>query len=282
MPNYRLFIEHKDFVLKCQQKAQELEKEGKFNEDVNENPMENYITVDESFPFIRKGIKYNLKKLIYLMYIKIQTHKIAKYLNFKIKGKENLKGLKHKGAIITCNHISLFDSFAVRYAIENDIMFLAAEFNNWKGKMGDVSRHTGYLPVTNKIKCVRKLNEAIEFYLIKKHKKILIYPEQSAWRNYPKPRPMKNGAFHYAAKYKVPIIPLFITFRNSGIKNSGGEVLYYTINILKPIYPKPELSNQENVDYLRKTNFNQNEECYETSYGIPLKYSTIDKSKIII
>ena len=196
----------------------------------------------------------------------------------KIKGKENLKGLKHKGAIITCNHISLFDSFAVRYAVGYDIMFLAAEFNNWKGKLGEISRHTGYLPVTNKIKCVRKLNEAIEFYLIKKHKKILIYPEQSAWRNYPKPRPMKNGAFHYATKHNVPIIPLFITFRES----NDEEVLYYTINILKPIYPNPLLTSKENIEYLRKANYNQNKQCYEYTYNTKLEYTTNDKSKIII
>ena len=159
---------------------------------------------------------------------------------------------------------------------------MAAEFNNWKGKMGEISRHTGYLPITNKIKCIRKLNEAMEYYLTKKNKKVLIYPEQSMWRNYKKPRPMKNGAFHYAAKFNVPIIPLFITYRNSGIKNQGGEILYYTINILKPIYPKQEINNKENVDYLRVTNFNRYKECYENTYNSQLEYSTDDKSKIII
>jgi len=282
MLNYKKLIETEDFIKNCQKKAEQFEQEGKFNEDVNDNSTQNYIPVDEKFPYIKKGVKHNFKKFIYLLGLKFHINKIAKYLNFNVIGKKNLKGLKNTGAIITCNHISLFDSFAVRHAIETDIMFLAAEFNNWQSKMGDISRHTGYLPVTNKYSCIKKLNQAIEYYLLKKHKKILIFPEQSMWRNYKKPRPMKNGAFHYAANFNVPIIPVFITFRNSGKKNQGGEILYYTINILKPIYPKNELNKQENVKYLRITNFNQNKDCYETAYGIKLQYSTTDKSKIII
>ena len=35
---------------------------------------------------------------------------------------------------------------------------------------------------------------------------ILIYPEEEMWFNYRKPRPPKPGAYHYAAKYNVPII----------------------------------------------------------------------------
>ena len=274
MLDFTSLIEPEEFIKDYQRTAEQFEIEGKFNEDVNKNSMEDAIPVDENFPFIRKGFKFNCKKFIYLAGMRFYTRKIAKYLKFEVKGKQNLKGLKRKGAIITCNHISLFDSFAVRHAVKNDIMFIAAEFNNWKGKIGEIARYTGYLPITNKIKCLRKLNEAIEYYLAKKKQKILIYPEQAMWRNYKKPRPMKNGAFHYAVKHNVPIIPLFITFRTSGIKNQGGEILYYTINILQPIHPKKELTNQENVNFLRQTNYNQNKECYEKTYDTPLKYTT--------
>ena len=39
---------------------------------------------------------------------------------------------------------------------------------------------------------------------------ILIYPEQSLWWNYKKPKPLKIGAFKFAAMHKVPVIPIFI------------------------------------------------------------------------
>ena len=277
-----MLIEPEEFVKQCQKKAEEFELEGIFNEDVNENSMDGAEPVDENFPFIRKGFKYNCKKLVYLAGMRIYTRKVSKYLQFKVKGKENLKQLKRKGAIITCNHISLFDSFAVRHAVENDIMFIAAEFNNWKGEMGEIARHTGYLPITNKIKCIRKLNEAMDYYLNTKNKKVLIYPEQAMWRNYKKPRPMKDGAFYYASKCNVPVLPLFITFRETDIKNQGGEVFHYTINILDPIYPNPDLTSKENTNYLRKQTYNAYKDCYESTYGKKLEYTTLDKSKIEI
>jgi len=274
MLNYKSLIEPEDFIKECQNKANVLESLGKFNEDVNENSMGNAIPIDENFIFINKGIKFHIKKALYLCIMKHHTNKIANYLNFKVVGKDYLKELKNKPAIITCNHISLFDSFAVRYAIGMDIMYVAAEYNNWKGKMGEFARHTGYLPITNKLKYIRKFNEALEYYLNKKHKKILFYPEQSLWRQYTKPRPFKNGAFFYATKHNVPIIPLFVTLTDSGQKDEGGKIFHFSINILKPIYPKNNLSNHDNIEYMKQKNFNQTKTCYENFYNTKLSYTT--------
>ena len=38
---------------------------------------------------------------------------------------------------------------------------------------------------------------------------ILIYPEEELWFNYRKPRPLKKGAYYYAAKFNQPIISTF-------------------------------------------------------------------------
>lgn len=281
MLDYKMLIEPEEFVKECQAKHLELERNGLFNEDENENSMDGANPVDENFPFIRKGLKYNIKRLFYLAGMKIYTKRIAKYLNIKVTGKENLKKIKNKGAIITCNHISLFDSFAVRHAVGNDIMFVAAEFNNWKGEMGEVARHTGYIPVKNTVKCMRKFNEAMEYYLGKK-KKILIYPEQAMWRNYTQPRPMKDGAFHYAAKHDAPILPLFITLEDSGERNQGGVIYHYTIHILEPIYPEKEISKRESTESLRKATYQAYKTCYEETYGKKVEYITTDPSKIEI
>ena len=205
-------------------------------------------------------------------------------INLKVVKNKNAK--KIKSAVVTCNHISLCDSFAIRKAIGADFYFVAAEFNNFKGHMGKLARHTGYIPLPSKLdkNKLRKFNDAISYYL-NKGKKVLIYPEQSMWREYKKPRPMKNGAFRYAVKNNVPILPLFITIKDkkqpvdkNGFQNFGD----YTIHILDPIYPKAELTLKENIEYLRKENYLMWKNCYEKTYGIPLKYTTIDKSKIRI
>ena len=258
---------------------EQFELDGNFNEDVNENSYEGTLPVDENFEFIKKGFKNALKHAIYSTAMRYYTNKIAKFVKLKVVGNENLKGIKE--AIVTCNHISKFDSFAVRKAIGINILFVAADFNNWTGKMGDLARYNGYLPLSSKYSVMKKFNQAIEFYL-NKGKKILIYPEQAMWRDYKKPRPMKDGAFHYAVKHNVPILPLFITFRPSGIIEDGVEFMYYTIHILKPIYQQVDKSNKDNVEYLRKENFASWKECYENTYNTPLEYTTLDKSKIKI
>ncbi len=254
-----------------------LEKNGEFFVDENENSLEGCEPLTEDFPFIRKGFKYALKHSFYIKAMKLYTKKVNKELtNLKIEGKENLKGVKE--AIITCNHISKADSFAVRAAVGVDIMFVAAEFNNWKGPMGDIARHTGYIPLSTKLnlKLMRKFNEAIEYYL-NKHKRILIYPEQAMWREYKKPRPLQNGAFHYAVMNNVPIIPLFITIEDKQEKvDASGKMNFgnYTIHILPPIYPKAELDNKANEEYMRLENFKLWKDCYEKTYNTKLTYTT--------
>jgi 1-acyl-sn-glycerol-3-phosphate acyltransferase len=102
-----------------------------------------------------------------------------------------------------------------------------------------------------------------------------VYPEQSMWYNYRKPKPLKRGAFIFAAKNHVPVLPCFITMRDSEFTDDDGfPVQEYTINICPPIYPDKEKRYQENVDMLMKKNFAAWKEVYEQEYGIPLEYET--------
>ena len=264
----------------------EFELNGEFNKDTDPVDWNACDPVTEDYEYIKKGVKNAILHKIYLAVLKIYTKKInKKLLNLKIVGKENLKHFKG-GAIVTCNHISKADSFPIREALGMDIMYVAADFNNWKGEMGVIGRNTGYLPLPTTLnkKIMRKFNESIEYYL-SKGKKILMYPEQSMWRDYIKPRPLKNGAFHYAVKHNVPILPLFITIKPK--KEEVDELNRanfgdYTLHILSPIYPKENLSEKDNVDYMRQENYRLWKDLYEKTYNIPLTYTTVDKSKIKI
>lgn len=274
-----------NFVADCKKKEERFELIGLFNEDTNENSMNNAEPVTADFQYIKKGFKNSIKHWFYLSCQNIYAHLINKKLtNLKVVKNKNAK--KIKGAIVTCNHISLCDSFAVRKAIGSNFYYVAAEFNNFKGYLGKLARNSGYIPLPNGLEKekLRKFNSAISYYLSKR-KKILIYPEQSMWRDYKKPRPMKNGAFRYAVQNNVPILPLFITIKDkeqsvdeNGLKNLGD----YTIHVLDPIHPKPKLNAKENIEYLRKENFRVWQELYEKTYHTPLEYKTKDNSKIKI
>ena len=98
------------------------------------------------------------------------------------------------------------------------------------------------------------------------------------WREYKKPRPLKIGAFHYAAKFHRPIVPLFITIEDKPQRyDDAGRVNFgnYTIHILPPIYPRKDLDERANAEYMMQKNFDAWRRCYEQTYGVPLQYDTI-------
>ena len=104
---------------------------------------------------------------------------------------------------------------------------------------------------------------------------ILIYPEQSMWWNYRKPKPLKNGAFKMAIRNNVPVLPIFITMEDSDIIGEDGfPVQEYIINIEKPIYPDEKLSDKENVEIMKDKNYQVWKKIYEDFYKIPLEYTT--------
>ena len=104
---------------------------------------------------------------------------------------------------------------------------------------------------------------------------ILIYPEQSMWWNYRKPKPLKNGAFKFATKNDVPVIPIFITMQDSDIIGEDGfPVQEYIVNIEEPIYPNEYLSIKENTEMMKNKNYEVWKEVYEKFYKIPLEYTT--------
>ena len=112
----------------------------------------------------------------------------------------------------------------------------------------------------------------------------VVYPEQSLWWNYKKPKPLKSGAFRFASKNNVPVVPIFITMKNSDkIGNDGFPILEYYINIDKPIYPDENLSVKENTENMKSKNYEVWKNIYENFYNIPLEYTTVkaeqDKSE---
>ena len=108
---------------------------------------------------------------------------------------------------------------------------------------------------------------------------ILIYPEQSMWWNYKKPKPLKDGAFKFAVRNDVPVLPIFITMEDSSIiQDDGFPVQKYTINIEKPIYPDKNLNKKQNINMMRDKNFEVWKNVYEDFYGIPLEYETITEN----
>lgn len=202
----------------------------------------------------------------------------------EVKGLENYVEMKRKGAIITCNHFNAMDNFAVYKAIEKHVyhrelvkVCREGNYTNFPGFYGFLFKHCNTLPLSSVASTMKNFMHAVKTYLAQ-GRQILIYPEQAMWWNYRKPRPLTSGAFKMAAENNVPVIPFFITMQDSDIVDSDGFfVQEYTVNILKPIFPKEELSVRQNAEFMKNENYSVWKKVYEEFYGIPLVYSEEEK-----
>ncbi len=254
---------------------EQFEREGRFWDEITPPDTSFSQPVTADYPYIRKGF-FKKCDIFFkrLFIINPFIRKQNKNLKTVIVGKENLKGLKN--GIVTSNHVHIFDCFAVKKALKpKRAKFVVADFNlrndNIIHKMMQVE---GILPLSKNLSAMRKFEEAFEFYL-NKNQFVAIYPEQCLWPMYEKPRPFKNGAFKYAVKYNVPVIPMFITFRPSGVYDEKGiEQKYFTVNIMPPIYANTELSPKEQEFDLMKRNYEMCVKKYEEVYNKKMEYLT--------
>ena len=163
---------------------------------------------------------------------------------------------------------------AVKHGARGPRTFVvAAPFNNMKGFLGEMMRAGDMIPMNTTMHGTASFNKEVEHILTKKKDFLLIYPEASMWWRYKKVRPYKDGGFYIAEKYGVPVVPQFITYRASGKKDTEGiDIPYFTLHIAEPIYPKKELSKQENIEYLRQSAFEACKKIYEETYGEKLAY----------
>ncbi len=252
------------------------EKAGEFDRHVDPIPREITLPVDGSYRYVGErtfweGLKYRLQKVfgVWPSIWFVNTF----MLKTRFVGRENLKGLK--AAVLTCNHVDKFDCLAVKYgAFGHRTYTVAADFNNMKGALGELMRAGDMLPLNTEIQGQKKFSRAVERVLKRKKQFLLVYPEASMWWHYRKPRPFKDGAFSFAAKYGVPVVPQFITFRDLDKTDAEGLPLQqFTVHIEKPIYPREDLSRRENIAYLREQSFAACQRIYERVYGVPLRYT---------
>ena len=257
------------------EKIKELEKKEEFDQHLNPIDYDIVLPID-NFNYIKRGFEklkiFFQNTFIVKPYTFYLNHKVTKT---KVFGRKNLKGIK--SAIVTCNHVFMFDCLVAKHGLRgHKLRITAADFNNRKGFLGEMMRAGGLMPFSPKYENMKRFNHAMDYFLKKNHY-VMFYPEQAMWYMYDKPRPYKNGAFHYAVKHDVPIIPMFITYRNSGkFDENGMEDKYFTLHIMEPIFSDTKLNNKENVNYMREKNYEMSCKKYFEVYGKKPEYQTKD------
>lgn len=269
-------------------KIEQFEREGRFDEDVETDPPGRMLMPDE-IEYVRKTKAEKLKtKFAFKMAHKFVDELIAdkKLIIKEIKGVENFHALE-SGAIITCNHFNAYDSFAIQLAYEAAQqpqrnfwrVIREGNYTSFPGFYGFLMRHCNTLPLSSNIDTMKKFFAAVD-ELVKNGDYVLFYPEQSMWWNYRKPKPLKRGAYLYAARSGAPVLPCFITMQDSDVMGEDGfYVQEYTIHISPPILPKQGLNHRNQAEYMMKKNYEVWKQIYESVYHIPLSYTTQDNKE---
>lgn len=264
-------------------KIAEYEKQGRFAEDVEDDPPSRQIQPGE-VDYQQKKISSKIKSYFAFKAARKFLNKMLKSKQIIIKGiegKENIE-LLNGGTIITCNHFNPLDSFAIQYVYDEIKkqkkrgkffrIIKEGNYTSFPGFYGKLMRSCNTLPLSSNYKTMNEFLLAVK-NLLSAGNYILIYPEQSLWWNYRKPKPLRKGAYTLAVKNNVAVLPVFITMQDSDIVDSDGFfVQEYTIHICKPIFPNPKISRNENIEFMMNENYSVWKKIYENTYKIPLRY----------
>lgn len=174
---------------------------------------------------------------------------IVNAVGFRIKivGKKNLKGVK--SGITISNHVHYLDCLWNFQALsrKKNVYFTGAPHNYKKGFFGATMKAGGFIPLATTFSQNKEFDKFVS-NVVNKGGFIHFYPEQALWLRYEQSRPLKKGAFYYASKNNVPIIPIVICFRKTKMLKKKSV----TVIICKPIYPREDYSQIENCKYMNE------------------------------
>ncbi len=177
-----------------------------------------------------------------LFYIAITLIMIPCLILFPIKkiGKKNLKQLKGKNFIISCNHTSNLDPVMIDITFNKKHRILAKK-ELFKNKfISACMRSLGAVPVDRSQADPRAIKEI--FSLIKKNKPILIFPQGTRAKTINiEQGSAKEGVALFSLRTNTPVVPMMFTRKIKAFRRTK-------LLIGEPIYP--DVTRKKDKEYL--------------------------------
>lgn len=228
-------------------------------QDENEDIIHMYeplkLNIDENYQYIRDGKIFSFFSniLYYGVAFPVLTILNKIMYDLKIEGKENIKNLQ-TGAISVSNHVLILDCTMIGLAFGLKKVYFTTRKGSFEipfvRKLVKLLRAVP-IPTTmsNKEHFINQLDNALQ-----EGKIIHFYPEKALWPYYEKIRNFKNGAFNFAVRNHVPVIPIVITFREpKGIRKVLKKKKDVTVKILEPVACQGEYENsKDSIEKLKQ------------------------------
>lgn len=211
------------------------------------------IVFDASYPYIDKSGFFRFRQGLVRILLNVIIFPMTKIrLGLKIEGRENLK--KHKdvldnGAVSVCNHVHLWDYFAVMKALRPYKPNVLVWNKSINGEDGTSIRLVGGIPIPeNNVNGQKTFLTALG-KLLSEHGWLHVYAEGSMWEYYAPIRPFKRGAALIAVRNDKPLIPMGFSYREPGWirKHVFHQIALFTLHVGEPIFPDktPKLKVRE-------------------------------------
>ncbi len=228
-------------------------------QDENEDVIHLYeplkLNIDEKYKYFNEGKIFSFfsNLLYYGLAVPVLTILNKIVYDLKIEGKENIKNLK-TGAISVSNHVLILDCTMVGLSFGLRKIYFTTREGSFKipfiRKLIKLLRAVPIPTNTkSKIHFVKEVDKAIQ-----NGKIIHFYPEKALWPYCEKIRNFKSGAFKFAVRNKVSVIPIVITFRTpKGIRKFFKKKKDVTVKILEPVnYINEKESEKYRVEKLKE------------------------------
>lgn len=173
--------------------------------------------------------------LYYIIAFPILTILTKIIYDLKIEGKENIRNLK-SGAITVSNHVLVLDCAMVGIACGWKKVCYTAQEKSFKIPfVGKLIRLLNAIPVSSEIEEKKHFIQDVDKRL-QKGGIVHFYPEAVLIPYDNTIREFKNGAFDFAVRNQIPVIPMVFKFRKPrGIRKIFKRKPDVTLTILKPV-----------------------------------------------
>ena len=196
---------------------------------------------------------------------------------WRVKGRKKIKKLG--ACITTSNHVGFLDAVLTLRATGMQRRYIVAAPHNCKSTVGGrILCAAGEIPLPINFRGMRPFAEMLE-YVKEKKGKIHFYAEKSMWIGYRKPRPHKDGAYFYAERLDIPVVPMLYCFK----KARGLRKLFHlpkaVVKIGEPIYIDKTLPPKDRKADIARRAYEETVKLYEDFYGIPLVYLDLEEDE---
>lgn len=211
------------------------------------------IEIDENYKFVSHNIIFQLaSNLLYAIAYIILVIFSKIMFGFKIKGLSNLWAVE-EGKITVSNHIHPMDcTMNAIISGPKKLYFPTLQSNFEIPVIRWIIKLLNAIPIPEKMEAKKAFFDAID-QLLQEGKTVHFYPE-AAMRPYDtKIRNFKKGAFRFAVKNNVPIVPIVYTYSEvTGVRALFKSKPFINAEILPAIYHDKKLPESEAIEKLKQ------------------------------